>query len=91
MSTQTGHLSVVSSAETRPDGTLVATSQGPGEKGGAGVVMWTADTMRPGGLRVVVSAFNTGAQHEDATRDAPALTMEQLEKIALSPEWDRLR
>ncbi|MEU3658291.1 hypothetical protein AB0E77_00790 [Streptomyces sp. NPDC032940] len=79
------------SAETRPDGTLVTTSQGPGEKGGAGVVMWTADTMRPGGLRVVVSAFNTGAQHEDATRDAPALTMEQLEKIALSPEWDRLR
>jgi hypothetical protein len=78
-------------AETRPDGTLLATSQGPGEKGGSGVVMWTADAMRPGGLRVVVSAFNTGAQHEDATRDAPALTMEQLEKIALSPEWDRLR
>ncbi|MEU9588775.1 hypothetical protein AB0D84_03475 [Streptomyces sp. NPDC048193] len=79
------------SAETRPDGTLLATSQGPGEKGGSGVVMWTADTMRPDGLRVVVSAFNTGAQHEDATRDAPALTMEQLQEIALSEQWDRLR
>ncbi|MGV9290077.1 hypothetical protein [Streptomyces sp. NPDC003719] len=79
------------SAGTRPDGTRVATSQGPGEKGGAGVVMWTADTMRAGGLRVVVSAFNTAAQHEDATRDAPALTMEQLERIALSPKWDQVR
>ncbi|MFJ8541524.1 hypothetical protein ACIRFH_05765 [Streptomyces sp. NPDC093586] len=78
-------------AEPRPDGTLVATSQGPGEKGGAGVVMWTVDTMRRDGLRVVVSAFNTGAQHEDATRDAPALTMEQLEEIALSPTWERVR
>ncbi|MYR41137.1 hypothetical protein [Streptomyces sp. SID5910] len=78
------------SAETRPDGTLLATSQGPGEKGGSGVVMWTADTLRPSGLRVVVSAFNTGAQNEDATRDAPALTMEQLQEIALSEQWERL-
>ncbi|MET8568515.1 hypothetical protein [Streptomyces sp. NPDC004783] len=78
-------------AETRPDGTLLATSQGPGEKGGSGVVMWTADTMRPDGLRVVVSAFNTGAQHKAATRDAPVLTMEQLERIALGPEWKGLR
>ncbi|MGW0817539.1 hypothetical protein ACWD00_30655 [Streptomyces viridiviolaceus] len=79
--------------ETLPDGTRVTTRQGPGEKGAAGVVMWTADTMRPGtdGFRVVISAFNTGAQHEDATRDAPALTVEQLKEIALSPEWDRMR
>ncbi|GAA1419322.1 hypothetical protein GCM10009601_16050 [Streptomyces thermospinosisporus] len=32
---------------------------------------WTADTLRPDGLRVVISAFNSGARHEDATRDAP--------------------
>lgn len=78
-------------AETLPDGTLVTTEQGPGEKGGEGVVMWTADTMRPDGFRVVISAFNTGAQHQDATRDAPALTTRQLREIALSPEWERLR
>ncbi|MDN3269894.1 hypothetical protein [Streptomyces sp. MA15] len=75
-------------AGTRPDGTLVTTRKSPGEKGGAGVVMWTADTLRPDGLRVVVSAFNTAAQHEDATRDAPALTLGQLREIALSTEWD---
>ncbi|WP_030423195.1 hypothetical protein [Streptomyces sp. NRRL F-5065] len=78
-------------AETRPDGTLVAKSQGPGEKGGAGVVMWTVDTIRTDGRRVVISAFNTGAQHEDATRETPALTMEQLEEMALSPQWTRVR
>ncbi len=50
--------------------------------------MWTADTLRPDGLRVVVSAFNTPAQHQDATRDAPALTLTQLREIALSSKWD---
>ncbi|GGV65764.1 hypothetical protein GCM10010294_18570 [Streptomyces griseoloalbus] len=78
-------------AETLPDGTRVALRKGAGEKGGAGVVMWTADTMRPDGFRVVVSAFNTGAQHQDATRDTPALTTRQLREIALSPKWERLR
>ncbi|MFE8952249.1 hypothetical protein [Streptomyces althioticus] len=70
------------------DGRLVTTRQSPGEKGAEGVVMWTVDTLRPDGLRVVVSAFNTPAQHQDATRDAPALTMEQLREIALSTVWD---
>ncbi|MER6148622.1 hypothetical protein [Streptomyces hirsutus] len=78
------------SAETLPDGTKVATQQGPGEKGAAGVVMWTVDTMRADGRRVVISAFNTGAQHENATRDAPALSMKELRTIALSPRWDDL-
>ncbi|MFG3107206.1 hypothetical protein [Streptomyces tendae] len=79
--------------ETLPDGTRVATRQGPGEKAGSGVVMWTVDTLRPGptGFRVVISAFNTDDQNKDATRDAPALTMEQLRQIALSTEWHRLR
>jgi hypothetical protein len=78
-------------AETLPSGTKVATSQGPGEKGGAGVVMWTADTLRTDGLRVVVSAFNSGAQDTAATRQTPALTMEQLREIAISPKWEQLR
>ncbi|MGP4091637.1 hypothetical protein, partial [Streptomyces sp. KR55] len=76
-----------SDAETLPDGMLVATSKEPGEKGGAGVVMWTADTMKKDGFRVVISAINSGAQHTDATRETPALTMEQLREIALDPAW----
>ncbi|MFD5270046.1 hypothetical protein [Streptomyces sp. NPDC058335] len=76
-----------SGAETLPDGTRVATRQGPGEKGGEGVVMWTVDTMRADGRRVVISAFNSGSQTTAATRPEPALTMAQLRKIALSPQW----
>ncbi|MDH6223403.1 hypothetical protein [Streptomyces sp. MJP52] len=74
-------------AETLPDGTKVVRRQGPGEKGGRDVVMWTVDTIRPDGMRVVISAFNSGAQHTAATREAPALTMGQLREIATSPEW----
>ncbi|MFF9816244.1 hypothetical protein [Streptomyces sp. NPDC014006] len=73
--------------ETLPDGTQVAVHQGPGEKGGEGVVMWTVDTMRTDGLRVVISAFNSGSQHDAATRATPALTIRQLREIALSPRW----
>ncbi|MFI6035226.1 hypothetical protein ACIBBD_13865 [Streptomyces sp. NPDC051315] len=74
-------------SETLADGTRVATRQGPGEKGGEGVVMWTVDTMREDGKRVVVSAFNSGRQDTAATREEPALSMAQLRKIALSPQW----
>ncbi|MER5988166.1 hypothetical protein [Streptomyces sp. NPDC001787] len=78
-------------AETLPDGTRLRTTQQPGEKGGEGVVQWTADTMRPDGMRVVVSAFNSGEQSAPATRDEPALTMEQLTALATSPEWLKLQ
>jgi hypothetical protein len=78
-----------SDSETLPDGTKVALHQRPGEKGGAGVVWWTADTLREDGRRVVVSAFNSGAQDTPATRETPALTMKQLRAIALSPKWWR--
>ncbi|WP_405924149.1 hypothetical protein [Streptomyces sp. NBC_00035] len=74
-------------AETLPDGTKVVTRQGPGEKAGAGVVMWTADTIRTDGRRVVISAFNSGSQNEAATRDTPALTIEELKDIATSAKW----
>ncbi|MEV8537728.1 hypothetical protein [Streptomyces sp. NPDC051572] len=76
-----------SDAEVLSDGTKVAEHQGPGEKGGSGVVMWTVDTIRTDGRRVVVSAFNSGAQDTTATRTTPALTMNQLRTIALSPNW----
>ncbi|MFE6892184.1 hypothetical protein [Streptomyces sp. NPDC057694] len=77
-----------SGAEVRPDGTKIVTRKGDGDdKGGAGIVMWTADTIRPDGRRVVVSAFNSGAQNQDATRAEPGLSMEELTRIALSEKW----
>ncbi|MFJ5639299.1 hypothetical protein [Streptomyces sp. NPDC093223] len=76
-------------SETLPDGTLVAARKAPGEKGGDGVVMWTVDTLRTDGFRVVISAFNSGSQETAATRTAPALTLKQLRGIALSPRWRR--
>ncbi|MGY4920636.1 hypothetical protein ACWD9K_36735 [Streptomyces sp. 900116325] len=51
------------------------------------MVMWSADTIRTGGLRVVVSAFNSGSHHAAATRQTPALTMQQLKSIATSGNW----
>ncbi|MFJ1972173.1 hypothetical protein ACIO93_26225 [Streptomyces sp. NPDC087903] len=74
-------------AETLDDGTLVAARKGPGDKGVAGAVMWTVDSLRKDGFRVVVSAFNAGTQEEAPTRDEPALTMKQLRGIALSSDW----
>lgn len=77
-------------AETLPDGTTVATRRGPGDKGVADSVMWTVDTVRADGLRVVISAYNP-VGHGTPTRPTPALTMEQMREIALSPKWDRFR
>ncbi|MEU9286860.1 hypothetical protein AB0D57_19635 [Streptomyces sp. NPDC048275] len=75
-------------AETLPDGTKVTTHQA--EQGG-GVVMWTADTIRTDGRRVVVSALNTGGLEDPKTRATPALTMQQLKAIATSEKWLKLR
>ncbi|KQW14300.1 hypothetical protein [Streptomyces sp. Root369] len=74
-----------SSSETLPDGTRVAVSQGPGDRGDQ--VMWTVDTMRADGRRVVISAFNAGTQNEPATRETPALTIAQMRKMALDARW----
>ncbi|MGC9535568.1 hypothetical protein [Streptomyces sp. UG1] len=73
--------------ETLADGTRVSMRQGTGEKGIDGVVMWTVDTLRPDGRRVLISAFNAGSQTTPATRGTPALTMDRLRKIALAPQW----
>ncbi|MEV7276792.1 hypothetical protein [Streptomyces sp. NPDC093111] len=75
---------------TEADGTLVSLSERPGEKGGEGVVWWSADTLALDDFRVVVSAFNSGTQHDAATRTEPALTTEQMKTIALSPKWRAL-
>ncbi|TQJ89659.1 hypothetical protein [Streptomyces sp. SLBN-31] len=78
-----------SGSEKLPDGTRVAVHQGPSEKGGAGAVMWTVDTLRSDGRRVVISELNSGAPHDAATRTTPALTVRQLRTIALSAKWWR--
>ncbi|GHG95506.1 hypothetical protein [Streptomyces lanatus] len=78
-------------AETLPDGTKVGFRASGGDKGVAGAVMWTVDTLRTDGFRVVVSAFNAATQHDAPSRETPALTEEQLRKIALSPEWEQYR
>lgn len=75
---------------TLPDGRKVRTIKQPGEKGGAGVVRWTVDTITPEGFRVSVSAYNAKGQHEEATRAEPVLTTDQLRTIALSPLWKKL-
>ncbi|MET9320885.1 hypothetical protein ABZX75_11975 [Streptomyces sp. NPDC003038] len=72
---------------TLPDGTKMLAGQRPGEKGGAGVVWWSVDTLRPNGVRVIVSAFNAKNQQSAAARTAPALTMEQLKAIATHGMW----
>ncbi|MDH6440353.1 hypothetical protein M2158_008894 [Streptomyces sp. SAI-144] len=74
-----------SSSETLPDGTRVAVQQGPGDRGDQ--VMWTVDTMRADGRRVVISAFNAGTQNEPATRATPALTIAQMREMALDARW----
>ncbi|MET7690793.1 hypothetical protein ABZT06_22935 [Streptomyces sp. NPDC005483] len=75
-----------SDSETLADGTRVAVKQGPGDKGND-QVMWTVDTMRADGRRVVISAFNAGTQNEPATRQAPALTIAQMRAMALDARW----
>lgn len=77
-------------AETLPDGTRVATRRGPGDKGVEESVMWTVDTLRTDGFRVVISAYNPGSRGVPS-RSSPNLTMDQLREIALSPKWDRFR
>ncbi|MFJ3504127.1 hypothetical protein [Streptomyces sp. NPDC090135] len=81
-----GHLTSTG-ATTLPDGRLVGVVQEAAEKGGTGVVSWTVDTVTPEGFRVVVTALNSDGYRAPATRPEPALTVERLKTIALSPKW----
>ncbi|MFF1476595.1 hypothetical protein ACFVYD_03225 [Streptomyces sp. NPDC058301] len=85
-----GDVPLQGTVSTLPNGTRVGEEQRPGEKGGAGVVWWTVDTIRKNDLRVVISAFNTGNESAPATRATPALTMAQLKAIALDAKWEKL-
>uniref|UniRef100_A0AAU2JQY9 LigA protein n=1 Tax=Streptomyces sp. NBC_00049 TaxID=2903617 RepID=A0AAU2JQY9_9ACTN len=70
------------------DGTQVKVTQRPAQKG-KGVVEWSVDTLHKNGLRVVVLAYNTANVSGSATREAPALTLEQLKELVLAPGWNR--
>lgn len=74
------------SAETLPGGTKVLTRQQAGEKGGAGVVWWSAEALLPNGTRVIVSAFNAESQMTAATRKEPVLTLARMKELATSPK-----
>jgi hypothetical protein len=79
--------SMFQGAEEVGDGTMLVTREDAGDKDVSGTVRWTVDTVRINGLRVVISALNAGGPHDAPSRDEPALTMEQLKKIALSSKW----
>ncbi|WP_432114400.1 hypothetical protein [Streptomyces sp. S1] len=84
-----GHLHSIG-ATTLPDGRLVGVTQEAAEKGGDGVVAWTVDTLTREDFRVVITALNSDGYRAPATRAEPALTVEQLKAIALSPKWEML-
>ncbi|MFJ1938650.1 hypothetical protein ACIOGZ_39120 [Kitasatospora sp. NPDC088160] len=70
------------SARAQPDGTRVVVG-----KRGSNPGMWTVDTLHADGLRVVISAFNSGTQQTPAIRSTPALSNDQLKAIATAPVW----
>jgi hypothetical protein len=82
-----GILPVFAGAAVLPDGSKLKTTQGPAEKGGSGAVQWTADILRPNGLRIVIMEFNAPAQNVAATRTDPVLTIAQLRAIVTSTDW----
>ncbi|MFC6083995.1 hypothetical protein [Sphaerisporangium aureirubrum] len=78
---------VFQNAVTLPDGTHVSVRQGPAPRGGPGTIEWTVDTIGTDGLRVVISALNASAYRLPSGRSTPALSLEQLRRIALDPAW----
>lgn len=74
-----------------PDGTKLVKRRDGGDKGGVGVVRWIADTIRPDGLRVVITAFNSDGYHRPVTRKAPGVSMDELVKAATDPRWAKLK
>ncbi|WP_354641370.1 hypothetical protein [Kitasatospora camelliae] len=75
-------------ATVRADGTRVLVDRdadGDG-KSAAGMVRWSVEALLTDGTRVAVSAIG-GPNPREATRSAPALTVEQLTALATSPQW----
>ncbi|MBZ4320428.1 hypothetical protein [Streptomyces huiliensis] len=73
-------------ARTLPDGTKVKVTRTPSEKGGDAVV-WTADTLREDGRRVLVREINSFAESGPVTRPEPPLGLDRLRDMALDRKW----
>ncbi|UGQ13816.1 hypothetical protein LO772_09585 [Yinghuangia sp. ASG 101] len=66
-----------------------STEDGKAGVDGAGAQVWSA-TFQRDGLRIHVGASSAAAEKTPATREAPALTPEQLQAIATAPVWTTL-
>ncbi|MFI1401144.1 hypothetical protein [Streptomyces sp. NPDC020681] len=65
--------------------------QGPYPWSDKGTLRWSVTAVRPGGFRVVVTAYNAGYAFGEPTRATAPLTMKQLRAIATSDAWDGLK
>ncbi|MGE7439861.1 hypothetical protein [Kitasatospora sp. NPDC001175] len=74
-------------ATTLSDGTKVLSYTEDDFAGHKGIVRNGVDILRPDHLRVLVHSFNSAAPAGQPTRDAPALTLDQLQALATSPAW----
>lgn len=81
---------IFANATVLADGTKVIVRQGAAEKGTAGTVMWTVDTVRPNGLRVAISELNAPGYHDAPSRPKPVLSISDLRAIATSAKWAKL-
>lgn len=61
----------------------------PGVNGG-GARVWSAWAQRADGIRIYVSASSAADEKGQETREAPALTIEQLKAVATAPVWATL-
>lgn len=72
------------------DGTKVVVSQGAAEKGTAGTLRWSVDTIRPNGLRVAIGELNAPGYHDAPSREKPVLSIKDLQAIAANAAWTKL-
>lgn len=80
---------VFANSVAKANGVRLRFDKGKSRHGGAGVVSWSADVLYPDGLRVVATEMNAPAYGLDAVRDEPAMTVDELTALALSPLWTR--
>lgn len=63
---------------------------GPDPWGARGIMRRFVTAVRPDGLRVTVTAYNSNGRLTEPTRATPPLTLKQLRAIAADDVWDKL-
>ncbi|MFD9725992.1 hypothetical protein [Streptomyces sp. NPDC059072] len=86
---QTGAPNFEGNLPPQNDGTQIRITQGPAEQG-KGVVRWTVDSLHKAGLRVTLTAYNTADETGSATRETPALTLDEMKSIVFDMTWYEL-